>query len=735
MKLFRNNILILLTLLIGLSFITSCELMDKKEKDEFDSDAFFSNKLPTRKVVLESISQETVIVKEKASIVKMESDDFDALDDVKTREAEKKLPPFYEEYLKGDKGLIPIFIELDATSIQDIIPAFAKLLGFSYAIDPGVKGAVTLSVNNPKAKDKKLLMPKREVWKLFEQILWMSGAYCSPEDDILHIMPFQKMARERSIFGKEGNSANVAVRIFDIYNVPAKNVLDKLTDFLTEGAKASELAGENAIMIVETPDNMPKLEILIKTLDNKHRTLWPRVVIQCANVSASRIAEELGSILPVLGFSVTVDKAVAEPGSIHFSTIDRLQVLIASAANKEALDEVIKWCAVLDRSDVGDQEQVYIYKVINSKSEELLQALATIFTIDGTSMSVKSASKGAAKASTSSIKSSKTSKTKSKAGPANIFEVPVKVFADGKNNRLIIRTTPRAYVMIKALLYRLDTIPVQVLLQVMIAEVRLNENNEFGIELAGVLDNFGKSGMVSTDFAGLNPQDYTNEKGFQYLVGNGEDKYAYVRGLAGTGNLKILSSPQLAALSGTEATLDVGQEIPIITRTLSDTNGLAGQSTSNDVEYKKTGVILKITPQVTKGGLITIELDQTVSDRGEDVSAGGSTYPSFINRQVVTTLSMRDGGTLLVGGIIQELDRSTNDSVPLIAEVPMLATIFGYNTKNTTRTELLIMITASVISEDSKLEKMIGRYKQSIKTIKDFNKSLEPTKKKELKIQ
>ena len=728
-----KKLLLLLFLSASAVFLSSCELLEKNEEDSPEDDAFFTNTLPLRKVEKESITEETVKVQENPPVVKMNTGAFDDLDDVKTREKQKKLPPFYEKYLKDKNDKLPIFMDLDAVSIHSIIPAFAKLLEFSYAVDPAVKGAITLNVQDPKTKDKNLSMSRRDVWKLFEQILWMAGAYCSPEDDVLHIMPFPKMSRERKIFATEGSVANVDVRIIDIENVAARAILDKIADFLTEGAKASELTGENALLIVETPENMPKIEALIKLLDNKHRTLWPRIVIRCSNVSATRITEELAAILPVLGFSVTVNNPIADPGSIHLASVERLQAVVASAANKEALDEVIKWISVLDRSDVGDQEQVFVYKVINSKAEELLQVLASIFNIEGTSMSfsgtASKSSKSSSKTRTSSVKSS--SKKGSNAGYANIYEVPVKIFADGKNNRLIVRTTPRTYTMIKALLYRLDTIPVQVLLQVMIAEVRLGESTEFGMEFSGVTNNGGRRGNFGTNFAGLIPQLPSNdaERGFKYLISSGEDKYAYVRGLAGTGNLKILSSPQLAALSGTLATLDVGQEIPIITRTLSDTNSASSLSTSNEVEYKKTGVILKITPQVTKGGLITIELDQSVSDRGEDVFAGGQSYPSFINRQVVTSLSMRDGSTLIVGGIIQEIDRSSNDSLPLITKVPLLATLLGYSTMQNQRTELLIMITASVISEESKLERMIGRYKQSIKVIKDFNKTIRNKKK------
>ncbi|MCK5845294.1 MAG: hypothetical protein KAG97_11345, partial [Victivallales bacterium] len=448
--------------------------------------------------------------------------------------------------------------------------------------------------------------------------------------------------------------------------------------------------------------------------------------------------------LPVLGFPVTINNAVAEPGAIHLSQVDRLQVIVASAANQEALDELIKWVSILDRSDIGNQEQVFIYKVINSKAEDLLQVLATIFKVDGVAISqegVEGSSTTSGTDATASISQSKTSTTVVKSrqsaknnenAPASVFEVPVKIFADGANNRIITRKTPRTYAMIKALLQRLDTIPSQVLLQVLIAEIRLGENTEFGVEFSGVTDIGNKRGGFGTNYNGLIPQMPSNnaEHGFKYLIRNGSDKYAYIRGLAGTGNFKILASPQLAAVSGTAATLDVGREIPIITRTLSDTTTTNTLSTSNEVEYKKTGILLKIVPKVTKGGLITLDLNQTVSARGEDVSAGGTSYPSFINRQVVTALSMRDGATLVVAGIIQETDRSQNDSMPFIAKVPILATLLGYSTKQIERTELLIMITASILKEKTDLQKLIGRYKQSIALIKKFNESVKKKKKK-----
>jgi general secretion pathway protein D len=718
----------------------SLEAVTEKSRSD-DHASPFGSPLVRDTIRQESISEQAIQVREAPPGSEETFDQFlPAIEQAEDRTEQPRPPPFYEAWLKDDNGQPEEFdLDLVAVSVQDLIPAFAEKLGFNYLVDPKVSGAVSLHM-------RKTQMTRREMWQLFEQILWLSGAYCSPEGGVLRIMPFVRMPQERRIFA-EHQPANVEVKIVRIRNVPAKSLIDKIQPFLTEGSRATELAGENAIMLVESPENMEKLDALIDVLDRKQRATWPKTAIRCVNVPAARIKEELAAILPVLGLAVATDNVVAEPGSIHLTSIDRMEVIVASAANQEALDELKKWVSILDRADVGEQERVFVYKVINGTAEELLQALAAIFTIEGTSVSASSTSSGTGggggdsedggpsgmrgsappRTTTSSTSvSSGRGGGSGQAAPASIFEVPAKIFADGKHNRMVIRTTPRTYAMIKAVLETLDTVPSQILLQVLIAEIRLSEGAEMGLEYytkSGSGDNYRSLFGYDSNLGGTpgDPLAATSGGGMKYMLFNKNDdnKYVYLRAAANTGNFKILSSPQLAAVSGTAASIDVGEDIPIITRTVSDGSG-GVTSTNNEVQYRKTGILLKITPQVTKGGLITMDLSQEVSQRGEDVAIGGSTYPSFIDRQMTTSLSIRDGGTIIVGGIIQERERQALRSVPLVAKIPLLASLFGLNTFEKDRTELLIMITASVISEATDLEKIISRYKESVASLKEL---------------
>ena len=667
---------------------------------------------------------------------------------VKQAPAERKaLDPFYAKLCKAEDPPVDLNVTFDAASANDIVPAFSQILKFNYMVDPQVKGAVTMSVN---AK-----MTTFEVWQMFEQILWLAGSYCSYEGGVVHVMPFAKMPQERKALADHEPSANVEVDLVPVRNASSKDLVEKIQPFLTEGAKAQDVPHQNSIMVVEAPANLPKIKALIKLLDHKNKANWPQAVIRCQNVSATRIKNELASLLPVIGFPVTVDNVVAEPGTIHLLSLDRLQALVATAANQEALDELTHWVGILDRSDVGEQERVFVYKVVNGKADELTQALSAIFSVDGSSISPSSSgssssgsgssssssglsglgskSKSGSLGSTSSQSSSasggtqqgsiKSSQGKSEDGPGSVFEIPVKVFADNVQNRLVIRTVPRAYATMNAVLERLDTAPAQVLLQVTVSEISLDDSNEYGIEFSEKITG-GKNSVNSvfgTNYQGLNPGS-TTDTGAKYYIYNPNDpnsKFAYLRAVAGKSKMNVLSSPQIMVINNSEAKISVGDEVPIVTSEITDTASTTADNTSlkRSIEYQDTGVILTVTPHITKGGMITMDLQQEVSDATKNLLTDIDS-PVIQKRLVKTTMALRDGSTLFVAGLIREKANESTSSIPLFSDSEFLAKLFGYTTGEQKRTELVVMITAIMVDEHSNVEAMVRRYKDAMELIR-----------------
>ena len=276
--------------------------------------------------------------------------------------------------------------------------------------------------------------------------------------------------------------------------------------------------------------------------------------------------------------------------------------------------------------------------------------------------------------------------------------------------------------MIKALLDRVDTIPAQVLLQVLIAEVTLDESTQFGLEFSGLTKYKNSDALYGTDYANLVPGG-TKEYGLKYWIQNSKDpadRFAYVRAAAGAGNTKVLSSPQIIAVSDTEAKIQVGDQVPIITQ--ANTNTASSTATGTDLvqnyQYVDTGIILTIKPQITEGGLIVLDLSQEISDAVPTTSSDIKS-PTIQKRNMTTRLAIRDGGTLIVGGLIWEKNTISQNSVPVIAKIPLLAALAGYSDIQKKRIELLVLITGTVMTEKTDLEEMAKRYESSMKLMKE----------------
>jgi type II secretion system protein D len=670
----------------------------------------------------------------------------------------EKQEPFYVKRLAGEGSEeMPITLNLDAAPIANVVRAFSNFLKFDFLIDPQVTGNVSISVNNSK-------MSKREVWEMFEQILWLAGSYCSPDGDILHILPFAKMPQERKILADHDPRANVEAVLLSIRNAASKDIVEKIKVFITPGATVIDIPHQNSILLIESPANVAKIRSLVKLLDQKNKNNWPQAVIQCINVSATRIKNELAATLPILGFPVSTENIQAEPGSINIVSLDRLQVIVATAANEEALDELKKWVAILDRTDVGEQEQVFIYKIVNSRADELLSAISIIFPTESTSIAAgdsggssssssssstgttgglsksigsSSPSRGSSASSgTSSAKSkpaSSTSSTSSGAkgqddkGAGSVFDVPVKIFSDGVHNRLVIRTTPRTYAMMRAVLERLDTVAAQVLLQVLVSEVTLTDDTAYGLEFSEKRGEGNTQSLFGTNWTSLAKGSTGKASdGFKYLFTNKNDpdqKFAYIKAIAGKGKVKVLSSPQILVASHSQAKISVGDRVPILTNTITDTASVttAGTAVNSTIEYVDTGIILVITPHVTEGGLITMELDQTVSD-AIPITSSTIDSPTISERVLQTVLSIRDGGTVIVGGIIKEKSSTNNQSVPFVSEINLLSKLFGNTTSTSVRTEMVVLITGRIVDEHSNLDEITARYKQALKAITDMDK-------------
>ena len=200
-----------------------------------------------------------------------------------------------------------------------------------------------------------------------------------------------------------------------------------------------------------------------------------------------------------------------------------------------------------------------------------------------------------------------------------------------------------------------------------------------------------------------------------------QKRFGYIRALAGNGLVKIISNPQILVSSNTEALVQVGANVPLLSQSYTSTSS-AGSS-QNSYRYEETGIILKVTPQITSTDLIALEVRQELSQAVKNTSSSIDS-PQITKRIVDTTMTIANGQTMVIGGLIQEVKNDNLDTLPIINKIPIINRLVGSTDASVERSEILVMVTGTIVDEHSPVEEMIKRYNNAIQAVNDFDSKL-----------
>ena len=363
------------------------------------------------------------------------------------------------------------------------------------------------------------------------------------------------------------------------------------------------------------------------------------------------------------------------------------------------------------------EDQIFIYFMENAKAVDMGDVLKEVYgekKRDTRAKTTRTRTKGTKKKSSARVSRAKTG-----------FETvtgEVKIVVDEVNNAIIIKATPQDYIQVLKTIKTLDIIPKQVLVEVLIAEVTLDKNTEFGVEwtfasdyakLGGYkgIDRFGQNfslGGLGADLTQALPQS-----GFSYAFA-ADALEAFLRAYARENEVNILSSPHILVADNTEAKIEVGKEVPIVTSEYTPTNIQADTSLSRSIEYRDTGILLTVTPRINDKGLVAMEVNQEVSDVSEQRIEGISS-PIILKRQAETNLVVQDGRTIVIGGLIREKNDHTMEGIPYLSKIPYLGMLFSYNRETVEKVELLFLITPHVVKTFEEAELVTREFKERVK--------------------
>jgi general secretion pathway protein D len=597
-------------------------------------------------------------------------------------------------------------VQFNNADIYEVIHTLGRAAGINYLIDPRVRGVVNVHTQGLVRKDGAL--------DLLFSILKVNGATAIKEGDTYHIVPMSEAKTEPlvptlSVDGAPRGPANqVAMRAFPLQYISVVEMAKVLRPFLTPGGEAVEVGRANILLVIDTAANLEKTARLVELFDSEVFRAAGMKLFRLKVLDPEEMAKNLDNIFGALDFSSRGGK----PSGINFVPIPRLNSLLVVSASPKTMEDVEKWIAELDREGGGTARAIHRYRVKYGKVKDIAAVLEKLYPKRTASLGTDRTTEFKPAVAQLSVASTSAASSRSPSPPASPSAfapaspppsppasppAPAKDGKDGKEgegfdlipdeptNSLIIRASLSEYADILENLKVIDVYPQQVLLEVLVGEVNLKDDLRLGINWK-----WTNTGGGYNHTATLDPGFIINN--FNYVIDKTNKLTAVFRSLAEDGRASVLSTPSVIATNGKKARINVADQVPVVNSTLqSNTNPPV---TTTTVEYRDVGVILSFTPYINDSGLVTLEIDQEVS---EVSTTSSGTNPTFFKRSISTNLIASQDQSIVLGGLVKERKSLDRTGLPWFYKIPVFGWLFGSRADSITRTELLIFITPRVI--------------------------------------
>ncbi|MFT4570092.1 MAG: general secretion pathway protein D [Hyphomicrobiaceae bacterium] len=650
-----------------------------------------------------------------------------------------------------------IVLNFESADIREVIYSLASALGINYWIDPRVQGQITVRTTGR--------IDRADLFPVFHQLLRNNGFAAVKVGDIYNIVPAEDGKTRVVMPGHLGSRAenHFVMELVKVHHVGAEQMATTIGPFVTPGGDVLAYPRSNLVVITDIADNAARLADMVRTFDTDTFKEMNARVYTVKHAVLEDLTAELQSILEAYH--------VIESGAgVFLIPLLRLNAIAVIAFDASIHMQIEHWLNVLDvESDNGSRRQVYVYRVENSKAADLSGVLNEIYSDGGGSGgSTRRARSGEAAESGLGLGGGLSRRRGDRGGGdadgettrgrrggssgggasglvlgggdsenSDLFEQEVRLVEDEITNSLVILATPRDYQTIRQVLVDLDIVPRQVLIEVMIAEISLNEAETFGVnqQLIGTnTSSNADSSTATTDDQGGTFFDLFGEE--VRLIGNlgssglsgtvshfrdGVEVYkAVIDANRSQGRIKVLSRPHIMTSDNQEARILIGQEVPIIT-SQSDTDVVSNNSTRflQNVQYRDTGVIISVLPQVNSEGLVNLQIQNEVSeiDNSTNDATADISSPTFRTREAETTVVVSSGETIVIGGIISETSNENRSGVPYLMNLPVIGRYFRSSSQDLRRTELIILITPFVVRDREEAKSVTEEFKRRVDNV------------------
>jgi len=635
---------------------------------------------------------------------------------------------------------------LDNADLLQFISLVAAQLKINYVVDPTVKGTVTINTaGDLRTED---LMP------ILQTVLRINGATAVQSGNFYRIMPLKQAAGSPLQVLADSSGKNLSaddrmvMEIVPLRFVLASDMSKMLTPFLSEGGTVAVHEGGNVLIMVDNSLNMKRLLDVLAQFDSPAFAQQRVRLVPVHNNVASAIVPELESIFSAYALN-------AKNSPLRFLPLDRINAILAVAADPSAFDEVEKWVTKLDQPAAPSGIQTFVYQVQNSEATYLAQLLTRIRggsgaagaaePSEGTGMGAtgetgaemnmgggggagrtgrggaaglgnrfagagRSGGFGGAGGTGLGGGAGSTSMAGGGFGASGLgtggelglgmetgggetLAGGVRLIADPVNNSLIVESTAAEYAEIAKTLKELDVLPRQVLIEARVYEVNLTGDLSFGLEYF-LQQRTNQTKNLLGSFSATNALQLSAGA----YIGDSRELMGFLNASENRSRVRVLSAPSILATDNTAATIQVGSSVPILTSQAVVGGVQVGSNTvfSNTVQNVDTGIILRVKPRITSTGLVSLEVSQEISNV-EPIPASGIQSPSFTKRAIQTHTLVKDGDTIALGGLISYTVTTSKNRIPLLGDIPGLGLLFGSTSYSRQETELIVLLSPRII--------------------------------------
>lgn len=600
------------------------------------------------------------------------------------------------------------FVDADVKRVVDAV--MGSMLGANYSVDPDVTGNITLRTVKP--------VTEASLIPLLEEALASVDAVIIKRGDGYRIINRAK-ARSAAPIGtaniasagnqpvREGarrfapSAPGFATDVVPMEYGSASQIAELIEGFLGDKIVEPSRDGRNDLLISGNADERDAAKKLVARFDIDTLSQMNFEIYRLDNVDADTLVAELDKI-----FEPPFDIIGSR---IRLVPLPRLRAVLGIAGSRADLTRIEPWIRRLDAGGSG-KRKLYSYAVQNSRAADIAASLQLVLGSGGgggigarqEAPLIDVSGSGAAQGGDGEERRPSTNLATSgvSVGPAG----GLRIVPNAQNNSLLIYANGEEYGFIRDALEKLDQPVAQVLIEATLAEVTLSDDLRFGLDFSVFRSGSNGTNTISssTNSSGVPASSFP---GFSVSV-IGSTASAVLNTLQSKTNVRVLSAPKILTLNNEPATLQVGDQVPIVTQ---QSQGVVspGAPLVNNIELRDTGVILQVTPRVNESGTIILDISQEVSDVAETTTSGINS-PTIQQRRLASTVATRSGEMIALGGLIRNRQVKTRSGIPLLSQIPLIGGLFGRDVETGARTELIILITPTVIRSPEETKNIVN---------------------------